>query len=98
MQQAWDPESRAWHIDGNTGRIDTCQSVVVLPMVTPIAAGGGGTAMLPGSHRSVARWLHDAGDWGVGNHRRVRTIVEKAIAQVSGLLRHCALRTMHSVP
>ena len=54
--------------------------------------------MLPGSHRSVARWLHDAGDWGVGNHRRVRTIVEKAIAQVSGLLRHCALRTMHSVP
>ena len=78
--EAWDAASRRWHIDGDTGRIDTHQSVVVLPMVTPIAAGGGGTALLKGSHHAVARWLHDAGEWGVGNHRRVRTLVEKALA------------------
>lgn len=77
--EAWDWESRRWHIDGDTGRIDTHQSVVVLPMVTPIAAGGGGTALLQGSHKTVARWLHDNGEWGVGNHRRVRTIVEQAL-------------------
>ena len=77
--EAWNWEDRRWHIDGDTGRIDTHQSVVVLPMVTPIAAGGGGTALLKGSHHAVARWLHDFGEWGVGNHRRIRTIVEKGI-------------------
>ena len=58
--QEWDWQHRRWHIDGDTGRIDTHQSVVVLPMVTPISAGGGGTALLTGSHRTVARWLHDS--------------------------------------
>ena len=29
----------------------------------------------------VARWLHDNGEWGVGNHRRVRSIVQKAIEE-----------------
>ena len=58
--QEWDWQDRRWHIDGDTGRIDTHQSVVVLPMVTPISAGGGGTALLTGSHRTVARWLHDS--------------------------------------
>ena len=79
--EAWEWENRRWHIDGDTGRIDTHQSVVVLPMVTPIAPGGGGTALLKGSHTTVARWLHDAGEWGVGNHRRIRTIVERAVAE-----------------
>ena len=75
----WDTDGRRWHIDGDTGRIDTHQSVVVLPMVTPIAAGGGGTVLLKGSHHAVACWLHDSGEWGVGNHRRIRSIVEQAL-------------------
>ena len=79
--EAWDWEDRRWHIDGDTGRIDTHQSVICLPMVTPIAAGGGGTALLKGSHHHVARWLHDNGEWGVGNHRRVRSIVQRAIEE-----------------
>ena len=79
--EEWDWEDRRWHIDGDTGRIDTHQSVIVLPMVTPISAGGGGTALLRGSHHHVARWLHDNGEWGVGNHRRINTIVQKAIEE-----------------
>ena len=75
----WDYEDRRWHIDGDTSRIDTHQSVVILPMVTPISAGGGGTVLLRGSHKSVARWLHDSGEWGVGNHRRIQTIVQRAM-------------------
>ena len=79
--EAWDWEDRRWHIDGDTGRVDTSQSIVVLPMVTPIRNGGGGTALLRGSHKTVARWLHDAGEWGVGNHRRVNAIVQKRIEE-----------------
>ena len=79
--EEWDWEDRRWHIDGDTGRIDTHQSVIVLPMVTPISAGGGGTAPLRGSHHHVARWLQDNGEWGVGNHRRINTIVQKAIEE-----------------
>ena len=52
---------------------------ILPPQATPISAGGGGTALLRGSHHAVARWLHDSGEWGVGNHRRVRSIVQKAI-------------------
>ena len=84
--EEWDWESKGWHIDGDTGRIDTHQSVIMLPMVTPISAGGGGTALLRGSHHDVARWLHDSGEWGVGNHRRIRTIVQRKI-EAEGLSR-----------
>ena len=48
-------------------------------MVTPIYAGGGGTVLLRGSHHTVARWLHDQGEWGVGNHRRINSIVQSAM-------------------
>ena len=61
----WEPPRVGWHIDGDTSRLDTAQSVVVLPLVTPVASGGGGTAVAVGSHRRVARWLHDRGEAGV---------------------------------
>ena len=54
-----------WHIDGDTHRLDTEQSVVVLPLVTPIRPGGGGTALLRGSHKHIGRWLASRGEAGV---------------------------------
>jgi len=39
--------------------------VVVLPLVTPIRPGGGGTALLRGSHKHIGRWLASRGEAGV---------------------------------
>lgn len=58
------PPGGGWHIDGH----DAAQSVVVLPLVTPIARGGGGTALIAGSHRTVAGWLHGSAARGAGRH------------------------------
>ena len=57
---SWQPPASGWHIDGDSDSIDGTQSVVVLPLVTEIRSGGGGTALLRGSHRRVARLLHDS--------------------------------------
>lgn len=39
--------------------------MVVLPLVTPIRPGGGGTALLRGSHKHIGRWLASRGETGV---------------------------------
>ena len=49
-----------WHIDGQSDLSSPpfYRSVVCLPLVTPIAQGGGGTALAVGSHLEVARALN----------------------------------------
>ena len=54
----WEAPEEGWHIDGDSDSLDTTSSVVVLPMLTTIRPGGGGTALLVGSHRRVASMLH----------------------------------------
>ena len=57
----WQPPEDGWHIDGDSPSLDTSSSVVLLPMLTTIRPGGGGTALLRGSHRRVAALLHNGG-------------------------------------
>jgi hypothetical protein len=59
----WTPPTGGWHVDGNhfhhhlTSRE---QGVVGLLLYSDIAPGGGGTAVMPGSHRVAARVLAEA--------------------------------------
>ena len=48
-------------LEDHARTLDTEQSVVVLPLVTPIRPGGGGTALLRGSHKHIGRWLASRG-------------------------------------
>ncbi|KAL1515007.1 hypothetical protein AB1Y20_004078 [Prymnesium parvum] len=74
-------EEGAWHIDGHTTKLTSRQSVVVLPLVTPITPGGGGTALIPGSHLRMAQWLHEQGSAGATHKwkvdQRVRAVVRE---------------------
>ena len=53
----WAAPLDGWHIDGGRPALAARASVVVLPLLTAIRPGGGGTALLRGSHRAVARML-----------------------------------------
>uniref|UniRef100_A0A0G4H8V2 Ricin B lectin domain-containing protein n=1 Tax=Chromera velia CCMP2878 TaxID=1169474 RepID=A0A0G4H8V2_9ALVE len=53
----WSPPSGGWHTDGDTHTLTSTQSVVVLPLVSAIQPGGGGTCMIRGSHRMMGEKL-----------------------------------------
>ena len=55
---AWAPPEEGWHVDGGSPDLNSRASVVALPLLTTIRPGGGGTALLRGSHRRVADLLH----------------------------------------
>ena len=55
----WIPPNSGWHLDGSDGnKVDPKQSVILLPLITSITHGGGGTAILKGSHKLINDWLH----------------------------------------
>ena len=84
--RAPDAASGAWHIDGGTDTLDTTQSVVVLPLVTTIRAGGGGTALLAQSHAQVAAFLHGKGERGRRSvDRKIGELVADGLAARNGL-------------
>ena len=92
----WAPPTEGWHIDGDTRRLDTSQSVVVLPLVTPIAPGDGGTAIVAGSHKQMARWLHDRpgpkeNEPGCGAHTRAMNAFIEHLAR-GAVARHARAR------
>lgn len=72
-ESRWAPPGAdgGWHIDGDGSKrsLATDQSVVLLPLVTPIRPGGGGTALIPRSHVEVARWLCEVDDEAVAASR-----------------------------
>ena len=58
-ESVWAPPEEGWHIDGGATTLDAHASVVALPLLTTIRPGGGGTALLRGSHLRVAAMLRD---------------------------------------
>jgi hypothetical protein len=59
----WTPPTKGWHIDGIHfhHRVSSPeQGLIGLLLFTDVEAGGGGTAIKPGSHRITARILRDA--------------------------------------
>ena len=67
----WGAEG-SWHVDGHgyDHRADSAE-IGALPifLFSDVEAGGGGTALAPGSHRTVAELLVRAGDAGVNGPR-----------------------------
>ena len=51
-------ENFGWHIDGNYNKAVSEKSVVLLPFITHVKHGGGGTAVLTGSHNHVAGFMY----------------------------------------
>lgn len=53
----------SFHLDGtyedtnNNTKVDSEQSVVILPFITTVKKNGGGTAVIPGSHKEINNYL-----------------------------------------
>ena len=55
----WEIPKYGWHVDGeDNGKLDPYKSVTVLPLVTKIGKGYGGTALCRGSHKHINYWIH----------------------------------------
>ena len=58
-KKRWQVPNNGWHIDGDIdGKIDPNKSVTILPLVTKIRKGYGGTAIMKGSHKKINYWMH----------------------------------------
>ncbi len=60
---AWHAPKKGWHVDGQQfhHHLDSPdQGLLPLVILTDIAPGGGGTCIVPGSHKIVAQILQDA--------------------------------------
>lgn len=55
----WIAPKSGWHLDGlsDDDQLNPNQSVIILPLITTINPGGGGTALLPGSHKLINDWI-----------------------------------------
>ena len=55
----WEPPDQyfGWHLDGDPDRSINKKSVVVLPFITDVGPGGGGTAVLEGSHNIITGFM-----------------------------------------
>lgn len=58
----WTVPSSGWHVD-SYGPDHDLPGVTVFAFLAPVAAGGGGTAVLPGSHRLFNRHIAATGTW-----------------------------------
>lgn len=58
----WTLPSTGWHVDSD-GPGDDLPGVTVFAFLEPVAAGGGGTAVLVGSHQLVNRHIAATGQW-----------------------------------
>eukprot|EP00927_Polykrikos_kofoidii_P073747 TRINITY_DN69767_c0_g1_i1.p1 TRINITY_DN69767_c0_g1~~TRINITY_DN69767_c0_g1_i1.p1 ORF type:complete len:479 (+),score=43.71 TRINITY_DN69767_c0_g1_i1:27-1439(+) len=66
-ERLWRPPVFGWHCDGTYhphGLGSTNQSAVVLPVFNDVVTGGGGTAVIAGSHRVIGKLLHSPGVMG----------------------------------
>lgn len=64
----WKPPVAGWHVDGQQFHHHVNskdQGILPIFVATDIAPGGGGTAILPGSHKHVARLLASAVPHGI---------------------------------
>jgi hypothetical protein len=75
---SWQVPATGWHVDGihfHHHLTSPEQGLVGIEMLTDIEPGGGGTAVRVGSHKVVARLLHEAEPEGLP-YARMRAIAE----------------------
>ena len=76
IKERWQVPTEGWHLDETTRGLKTEASVVLLPIVTPLRGGAGGTALLRGSHLEIARAMRTAGSRGAVDWGRLQAFVE----------------------
>tara|TARA_B110001450_G_scaffold256350_2_gene286454 strand:- start:8115 stop:8846 length:732 start_codon:yes stop_codon:yes gene_type:complete len=56
----WTVPKHGWHLDGTTDDDKPWynQSITILPLINSITPNGGGTAIIPGSHKLINYWIH----------------------------------------
>lgn len=52
------PIKYGFHLDGIENDINPTQSLVILPFITNVKPLGGGTAIIPGSHKLINEYIH----------------------------------------
>ncbi|MFB6453975.1 phytanoyl-CoA dioxygenase family protein [Chitinophaga sp. Hz27] len=66
--EQWQPPLKGWHVDGIKFQHHLSspeQGLAGMEMLSDILPGGGGTALRIGSHKHIARILHERGDAGI---------------------------------
>ena len=83
----WEPPipTDGWHVDGDPTSVYTKNSVVMLPFITDVNPGGGGTAVIPGSHKRMYGFMHGRSELSVSQKMR-------------GFIRSTASQSMYPVP
>lgn len=72
----WKPPTGGWHVDGSWFHHHVYsreQGLLTLHLYSDIAPGGGGTAIIPGSHRFVSRMLARFEPEGLANPQETHT-------------------------
>ena len=60
FKKKWIIPKNGWHLDGTIhGKINPYQSIILLPFITKVDSGCGGTAILKGSHKLINYWIHN---------------------------------------
>ncbi|MCP3979048.1 MAG: phytanoyl-CoA dioxygenase family protein [bacterium] len=80
-RRAWRPPRNGWHVDGMDfrHRLDSPeQGLVGIEILSDIGPHGGGTVVDVGSHRRIARRLHDAGRSGLSYSELLRVAAERS--------------------
>ncbi len=77
----WEPPgpNDGWHIDGDPVSIYTKNSAVMLPFITDVNTGGGGTAVLPGSHKLMYGFMHGRSELSVS--QKIRSFIKSMVSQ-----------------
>lgn len=68
----WEVPRGGWHLDGPSGRaLDDIERIAVFACLDRVAAGGGGTVLVAGSHKVVRDWVAASGkSWPSGKLRK----------------------------
>ncbi len=77
----WEPPgpTDGWHIDGDPLSVYTKNSAVMLPFITDVNPGGGGTAVIPGSHKLIYGLMHGRSELSVS--QKIRSFIKSIVAQ-----------------
>jgi hypothetical protein len=70
------PVKYGFHLDGIDEEINPTQSLVILPFITDVKQLGGGTAIIPGSHKLINDYIHSKKSYKVDLLDKINNIVD----------------------
>ena len=72
-----EPIKHGFHLDGIDEEINPTQSLVILPFITDVKPLGGGTAIIPGSHKFINDFIHSKKPNNIDLLDKINNIVNK---------------------